>query len=301
MSEKDFYFKLFAREYLTDGEVRALPLAAQAILVRMWCVCCLDGSLPADAEDLAAACGVKQSDMRTHMRSVVRFFFVGDDGRPFSRRMNKEREARLKTLSGAVKAANTRWGKGKSDPEISEDEKRRDAFASAIEHASHSHNKDTPPTPSNEGAEKPKKPRKEKAPKERKDLGGDLGLLEELHGLHPARPGKAKGNRAKTLPRVQAVMVLHGLSREDCVAVVKAYQQHPNVLEGFVQLTETFWGENGHWLDCWTVVSKQRSSSAQANGAGPSGGVNGVSSTVAAPVVGAGALNSEIRSQEVGA
>lgn len=139
--------------------------------------------------------------------------------------------------------------------------------------------------------------RKEKQQKVRKNMTGDLGLLEELHGLYPARPGMTRGTRAKTLPRLQAVMAEFDLTRADVVDVVKVYQQHPNVLGGFVQLTETFWGENGNWLDCWMVVQKQRSAMAQANGAGPSGGLNGVSSTVAAPVVGGGASNKEIESQ----
>lgn len=103
---KDFYFKFFAREYLTSGDVRELPLEAQGILPRLWCVCCLDGSIPLDLEDLSIASGVKLTHLRTHMRTLLPFFYEGEDGRLYSRRMEKERATRIKVSAAASKAAN---------------------------------------------------------------------------------------------------------------------------------------------------------------------------------------------------
>ncbi len=111
---KDFYFKLFAREYLTSGEIRELPLEAQGILPRLWSVCCLEGSMPADLEDLSIAAGVKVSHLRSHMRSLMRFFCEGEDGRLFSRRMERERNARLRVSEGASKAAKAKHDKEKA-------------------------------------------------------------------------------------------------------------------------------------------------------------------------------------------
>lgn len=126
---KDFYFKLFAREYLTSGEVRALPLEAQGILPRLWCVCCLEGSMPADLEELSIAAGVKVSHLRSHMRSLMRFFCEGPDGQLFSRRMEREREARLKVSAGAVKAAKARYDKEKARPDLPKGHAIADPFA----------------------------------------------------------------------------------------------------------------------------------------------------------------------------
>lgn len=108
---KDFYYKLFAREYLTSGEVRSLPLEAQGILPRLWCVCCLEGSMPEDLEELSCAAGVKLSHLRTHMHSLLGFFCAGAPGRLVSRRMERERAARIKASDGASKAAKAKHAK----------------------------------------------------------------------------------------------------------------------------------------------------------------------------------------------
>ena len=106
---QDFYFKMFAREYLTDSEIRSLPLEAQGLLIRMWCSCCLDGHLPPDLEDMAVAIGAKVSQMRTHMPLLVRFFCADGSGNLVSDRMERERVKRSIISKGASKAAKMRW------------------------------------------------------------------------------------------------------------------------------------------------------------------------------------------------
>lgn len=105
---QDFYFKLFAREFLTSKEVRDLSLQDQAILLRLWCVCCLDGAIPSDLEELSLVCGVKASLLRSFERSLQRpferFFQRDATGSLFSPRMERERERNEKVREGASKA-----------------------------------------------------------------------------------------------------------------------------------------------------------------------------------------------------
>ena len=110
---KDFYFKLFAREYLTDGDLRYIPMAAQGIVVRLWCVCCLDGAMPGDLEMLSLASGVQQTLLQTYQREWQQFFSEGPDGRLFSRRMESEREARLRVKSSTTNAGKASAAKRK--------------------------------------------------------------------------------------------------------------------------------------------------------------------------------------------
>jgi len=101
----DFYFKFFAREFLTDGEIRLLPLEAQAILVRLWCICCLDGFVPVDLEEMSIAIGVRISRLEVHLPALMQFFELQGNSRLVSLRMERERAARLRTSAGASKAA----------------------------------------------------------------------------------------------------------------------------------------------------------------------------------------------------
>lgn len=110
----DFFFKLFAREYLTSREVRSLSLEQQGVLLRLWCVCCLEGSLPNDLEEIAAATGLKYSQFHLLEAPLMQFFKLGEDKRWHSRRMEAEqhrnhrvREARSRAgkESGRVRSA----------------------------------------------------------------------------------------------------------------------------------------------------------------------------------------------------
>lgn len=80
---------------------------------------------------------------------------------------------------------------------------------------------------------------------------------------HPARKtpeGKylSLGSRAKTLPRIVRIAKAEGMTLQDIEAVSRAYSDHPNVQQGYVQSVEVFWGESGHWLDIWTMLHNER-------------------------------------------
>ena len=47
------WFKFFPSDYLLDPDVDAIPSEAEGLLIRMWCLCHLEGSCPADPEELA--------------------------------------------------------------------------------------------------------------------------------------------------------------------------------------------------------------------------------------------------------
>lgn len=118
---QDFYFKFFAREFLTSKEVRELSLEHQAVLIRLWCVCCLEGVLPTDLEELSIVSGVKQTLLRSFERSLQqpfqRFFQRDANGSMFSPRMERERERNQKVRESASNAgrASAEARKAKAD------------------------------------------------------------------------------------------------------------------------------------------------------------------------------------------
>jgi uncharacterized protein YdaU (DUF1376 family) len=84
------WFKFFASDYLLDPDVDALPREAEALLVRMWCICHREGSCPVDVETLArkTQCGQEYvSQFKPHCEP----FFELRDGRLYSRRMEEEK------------------------------------------------------------------------------------------------------------------------------------------------------------------------------------------------------------------
>jgi len=101
---QDFYFKFFAREFLTSKEVRVLSLEDQAILIRLWCVCCLEGVLPEDLEELSMASGVKQVFLQKFEHLFEQFFKRDETGHRFSPRMEREREKSNKTREARSEA-----------------------------------------------------------------------------------------------------------------------------------------------------------------------------------------------------
>jgi uncharacterized protein YdaU (DUF1376 family) len=84
------WFKFWAADYLCDSDVQKLPLEAQGMLLRMWCACHIDGSLPSDPEELAVL-------IRCKLKSVLQSyplcqqFFELRDGRLYSPRMEREK------------------------------------------------------------------------------------------------------------------------------------------------------------------------------------------------------------------
>ncbi len=68
------WFKFYPADYLLDPKVDALPLEAQAILVRLWCIVSRDGEIPDDPKMVARRVGVPPQTMRTHWGKLRCFF-----------------------------------------------------------------------------------------------------------------------------------------------------------------------------------------------------------------------------------
>ena len=86
------WFKFFGSEYLLDADVDSLPLEAQGILVRLWCLCSRDGVIPDDPKTLARRVAVEFSTMRKHWESLRKFFDVQEDGLHSSRMEDESKQ-----------------------------------------------------------------------------------------------------------------------------------------------------------------------------------------------------------------
>jgi len=86
------WFKFYASDYFMDAEVDDLPLEAQAILVRMWCICWIEGELPSDLAKLARKLRIEHLHMQNHMQTLHKFFTKTEHGMLISPRMEHERK-----------------------------------------------------------------------------------------------------------------------------------------------------------------------------------------------------------------
>lgn len=108
------WFKVYPADYLLDSKVDALALEAQGILVRLWCLCARDGSIPNDPGILARRAGVDAKAMRRHWEALLPFFQEEQDGSLFSVRLRKEQEEYQSLIdrrkAGAAATNAKRWG-----------------------------------------------------------------------------------------------------------------------------------------------------------------------------------------------
>jgi uncharacterized protein YdaU (DUF1376 family) len=93
-----------------DSAVDALPRDAEGLLIRMWCLCHIEGSCPDDDSELArkTRCSVQYvSQCKPHCQSL----FELRSGRLYSRRM----EAEKRRSAQASKNAKSRYSKGHTE------------------------------------------------------------------------------------------------------------------------------------------------------------------------------------------
>jgi uncharacterized protein YdaU (DUF1376 family) len=108
------WFKFYATDFLLDPDVDSIPLEAQAVLLRMWCLCNIDGFCPAEPEEIARKTRLSFPVVAKHCEQLTPFFELAD-GRLYSRRMQEEKrksesarlggEARGKQLRSADRSA----------------------------------------------------------------------------------------------------------------------------------------------------------------------------------------------------
>ena len=94
------WFKFFAADYMLDSKVDALPLDARGLLISMWSLCHLEGSCPADPDEIA-----RKTRIPAQCVSQCVSFFDLRNGRLYSHRMEGEK-ARSASASAS---AQQRW------------------------------------------------------------------------------------------------------------------------------------------------------------------------------------------------
>jgi len=95
---------MFSSDYLTDGKIDDMPREGESLLIRMWCVCNIEGSCPADPEALSRKTRCELAYVLHHVLHCAKFFELRD-GRYYSARLERE-----KLISKArTQAAVTRW------------------------------------------------------------------------------------------------------------------------------------------------------------------------------------------------
>ena len=108
-----FFMRLYTKEYLSDSKVRTLSREHRADLVDLWCHCDQEGSIPMDPLAIGRLLGLAPAVARRTMEAL-RPFFQEEDGRLYSPRHRKERQARdaesLKKRGAAQKTNAKRWG-----------------------------------------------------------------------------------------------------------------------------------------------------------------------------------------------
>jgi uncharacterized protein YdaU (DUF1376 family) len=98
------WFKFWAREFLGDQDVANTPDSAMLLIVKMWCVCCLEGSCPADEAEIARLTRTLPHRV-SHCVSHFDTYFERIGDRLYSRRMERDRER----SELARKSAEVRW------------------------------------------------------------------------------------------------------------------------------------------------------------------------------------------------
>jgi hypothetical protein len=84
------WFKFWARDFLTDPDVDNTPDAAMLLSIKMWCVCCIEGSCPAAPEEISRKTRVPLHRVTNSLPYCQPFFELRGD-RLFSKRMEKEK------------------------------------------------------------------------------------------------------------------------------------------------------------------------------------------------------------------
>ena len=139
---KQPWFKFYASDYLLDDKADDMPREAEGLLHRMWMICHLEGSCPADVETLARKthCNLQYvSQWKLHCDP----FFKLQDGRLHSNRMEREKQLSEKNRQNAKKRYEH---KPKSKSESESESESGNATRNASRIATRTATSFTPPT-----------------------------------------------------------------------------------------------------------------------------------------------------------
>ena len=84
------WFKFWARDFLTDPDVDNTPDSAMLLVIKMWCICCIEGSCPVAPEEISRKTRVPLHRVSNYV-PYYQPYFQERGGRLFSRRMEREK------------------------------------------------------------------------------------------------------------------------------------------------------------------------------------------------------------------
>lgn len=88
---KQPWFKLYAADTLIDSKLDEIPLEAHGLILKMWCLCHLEGHCPSDPVELARKLRCAVSYVSQY-KSLCESLFESRNGWLISKRMEKERK-----------------------------------------------------------------------------------------------------------------------------------------------------------------------------------------------------------------
>jgi uncharacterized protein YdaU (DUF1376 family) len=141
------YFPIFASDLLMDDELFKLEPKAEGLLLRMWCLCWVDGYAPKDADSLSLKVRRPVSYVRKYLPNVLPFFKVDTDGNLYSKRIEAEREKAAGKSEKCRDAVNARWNKRKGINTDEHTDVSSNESTEPIPSLSLSLSTTTPPTP----------------------------------------------------------------------------------------------------------------------------------------------------------
>jgi uncharacterized protein YdaU (DUF1376 family) len=142
---KSPWFKFYASDFLLDSKVDSLPLEAQAILIRMWSVIWIDGSIPCDPKIISRLCRVDVLQVQKNMQTLMQMFHKDVNGFLFSLRMDEEREKSSKISNVRRLAAESKHSKRHTELAHANDDAKVPANGHAKEMQSESESDITTP------------------------------------------------------------------------------------------------------------------------------------------------------------
>lgn len=89
-SVKKPWFKLYAQDTLMDSKLDGIPLEAHGLILKMWCLCHIEGRCPADPVELARKLRCPLPYVSQY-QSLCESLFERHNGSLVSKRMERER------------------------------------------------------------------------------------------------------------------------------------------------------------------------------------------------------------------
>lgn len=84
------WFKLYAADTLMDSKLDEIPLEAHGLILKMWCLCHLEGHCPSDPVELARKLRCPLTYVSQY-KSLCESLFESHNGSLVSKRMERER------------------------------------------------------------------------------------------------------------------------------------------------------------------------------------------------------------------